>query len=231
MGRKKIKVPARGGKIRIKRDRDDEPSPPDRPPEEDQPQPDQTPNDDNPSSDGEGIEILENAVVNQMEDKAISQVRPDDEDVEMLYALTGQTRHRIDAFHSLASANVVSEANYDSIHYNQGQIIHYIEHELSYTPQLFILVHTHPRRSEPRPSAKDKTTWSNSASEFKDDWDGARVCFGIHAFTAEFNRPKSRSSPAHPAGDSTVVEWRSPTRDHAFRPYTPDATGIEVTLV
>ncbi len=222
MGRKRIKLPARGGKVRIKRQQRDGPE------SKETPRKKRPPTDE----DSNGIEIPEDAVVNQMEDKAISQVRPGNaDDVEMLYALTGRSRHRVHSFHSLASANVVNEATYERISYDRQQVIRYVNSELSYTPELFVLVHTHPRRSEPKPSGPDKSNWVDAGSTYRQAWEDVRVRFGIHAFTAEFDQPKSRFAPSRPSGDQTLVEWRSPTRDHAFRAYASDATGVQLRLV
>jgi hypothetical protein len=216
MSKKRIEIPGRGGKIRIKSSSESHPDDDDQPVSPD---------------DWNGIEISESDIINQIESKAISQVRPDDDDVEMLYALTGRSRQRVDGFHSLASANIVSEANYDSISYDPNQVVSYIDSELNDTPALFVLVHTHPRRSRPQPSSADRANWDDVASVYKSEWPDVRVCYGIHAFTEEFSRPKGREQPTRLAGDTTLVEWRSPTRDHAFRLYTPAATGIEVKIV
>jgi proteasome lid subunit RPN8/RPN11 len=227
MGKKRIKVGA-GGKVRVKRDSGDDGGD-SRSGTTDRTAPaDRTTDDTGSSPSGDdAFHIPTGLVEDFMETRAESQFRPDETDVETVYALTGESASRADETHSFSSEQIVTTASSSQVRYRVGPIIQHVNRELAGRPSAIVKFHTHPRGT-PQPSDQDRTSWRDIAEDFRDEWPNVRVLFGIHAFSREFDAPRSR---APPSSDGYRVEWRSITRDHTARLYDERADPVEVSVV
>lgn len=183
---------------------------------------------DTPPNDDDGLQLPEDIVVNFMETRAESQFRPDEDDVETVYALTGETASRVETTHALSSAQVVSHVSPTKVRSNIQTTLTHIERERTATPSVLVQVHTHPH-GIPRPSDQDQQTWHQMAETIDETWPDTRVLFGIHAFSREFPHPRARHAPS--LMNNVEVEWRSITRDHTVRVFNRHANPVEVTLI
>jgi proteasome lid subunit RPN8/RPN11 len=230
MPKKRIRIGS-GGKIRIKRSRDDDDPDDTRPGTDDEDRGRERERDDDeddvPPGRDDRLQIPSGFVENFIETRAESQFRPDEDDVETVYALTGSSSGRIDETHSFSSEQIVRKASSNRVRYRVGSIIEHITRERETSPEVLVKFHTHPHTTT-RPSELDEETWERIADDFRDEWPSVRVLYGIHTYSTEFKKPKSRASPEVRDGQ---IEWRSITRDHSARVFDEHADGVEVSLI
>lgn len=167
--------------------------------------------------------LVSNRLINLMEIRAESSFRPKKEDVEIMYALSGEDTNMPDLLHKLSSSTVVEEATPNYIAASVRGMIEHIIKERGNEPKLIVQVHTHPE-SIPQPSEKDKRYFASAAETIKALLSGANVLFGIHAISSESIR--ERQEPAKISRNT--IKWSSITREHEIGFYTPDAKPYEV---
>ena len=161
-----------------------------------------------------------------METRAESQFRPGEKDVEIVYALTGTERDKIDMRHKFTSEQVVTESSSKRVNYQTSNVIDHISKKRDDPPEVLVKLHTHPRGTT-KPSEKDLNSWNRVKTKLKNKWPDTKVLFGIHAFSREFKNPKKRKDPQ--LSGKTQVEWRSLTREHKVKIY--DHKGNPIRLI
>jgi hypothetical protein len=155
-----------------------------------------------------------------------SAFRPNEEDVELVYALSGSNPSVPDMLHKLSSSAVVEKASAENISSSVEGMTEHITKERGSDPKLIVAVHTHPQ-SIPRPSKKDKQYFQSAYQVLKSLFPEATVLFGIHAISSEVIR--ERSEPVKTG--KNIVQWNSITREHEAAFYTDEAKPYEVELV
>jgi len=237
MSKKRISV-GPGGKIRIKRKE----SPPDTGDDESEPQPERSPagpadpkststeSTSGPKTDDERLRIPSQLLLDQATLLTESQVRPHkktDQNIEILYLMSGDKLTAVDEIHGMASSQVVLEADVNSIKWSKN-VIDYLKQERSSQPNLVLMNHTHPSGSV-TPSATDMADgWPAFAKSIRELWSDTRVLFGIHGLETEFRQPKSEQPPTV---TENTVEWQSTKRPHRFRVYSERGNEIPVTVI
>lgn len=175
------------------------------------------------STDYKGV-VFTSGLINQMEIRAESVFRPGEDDVEIVYALSGNSL-KPQLLHQLSSQTIVEEATENYITSSIHRMVEQIEKECSIPPKLVIQVHTHPQ-GIPKPSDQDKIFFSSAEQVINQLVPGARVLFGIHAVSSEAIR--ERTDP-HKIMKNTV-KWSSVRREHEFALFTPDSKPYEVSF-
>jgi proteasome lid subunit RPN8/RPN11 len=161
--------------------------------------------------------------INLMEIRAESGFRPNEEDVEIVYALSGSISNTVDVLHKLSSQTVVEESTEDHVISSvRGMIAHIIK-ERSGPPKLVVAVHTHPQ-GVPKPSEKDIRYFKNASETIKALIPGVNILFGIHAISSESIR--ERLEPTRTS--KNTIKWCSITREHEVSFFMPDANPWEV---
>jgi len=170
--------------------------------------------------------VLSTRLINLMEIRAESAFRPNEEDVELVYALSGSTLNVPDMLHKLSSSTVVEEATKDHVTSSIRGIIEHITKERDGAPKLVVGVHTHPQ-SVPHPSEGDKRYFISASETIKALIPGTNVLFGVHAVSSESVR--ERKEPAKISRNA--IRWSSITREHEVAFYTPEAEPYEVKIL
>lgn len=170
--------------------------------------------------------LLSARVINLMEIRAESSFRPNEEDVELVYALSGPTLNAPDMLHKLSSRKVVEEANQAYVVSPVRGVIEHIMKERDGEPSLVILLHTHPQ-STPQPSGDDKRYFRSTSETISAMIPGASILFGVHAISSESIR--ERQEPIKVSRNT--IKWSSITKEHEVAFCTPDAKPYEVNIV
>jgi len=170
--------------------------------------------------------LLSSRLINLMEIRAESSFRPEEEDVELVYALSGSNPDVADMLHKLSSQTVVAKATQDYIVSSIRGMIEHIKKEAGSEPKLVIQLHTHPQ-STPRPSEDDKLYFKSASETINALIPGANVLFGVHAISSESIR--ERQEPAKVSRNA--IKWSSITREHEIAFYTADAQPCEVEII
>jgi proteasome lid subunit RPN8/RPN11 len=160
-----------------------------------------------------------------MEIRAESAFRPNEEDVELVYALSGSTSNALDILHKLTSGTVVEEATEDHIISSVHGMMEHIERERGDTPGLVIEIHTHPQ-GVPRPSEQDKRYFKRCAETIKTLVPDTNVLFGIHAISSESIRERREPTKV----SRNTVKWSSITREHEIAFFTANSESYEVEI-
>lgn len=169
--------------------------------------------------------LLPIRLINLMEIRAESGFRPNEEDVEIVYALSGSDPNAPDMLHKLSSQTVVEKATEDYVISSVRGMIKHIIKERGSPPTLVVGVHTHPQ-GIPKPSDKDNRYFLNASEMIKTLVPKANVLFGIHAISSESIR--ERLEPTRIS--KNTIKWSSITREHEIAFYTPDVNLYEVKL-
>jgi hypothetical protein len=98
-----------------------------------------------------GVLLLPTRLINLMEIRAESGFRPNEEDVEIVYALSGSSSYVADMLHKLSSQTVVEEAKENYIVSSVQGMIEHVVKERDNPPKLVVAIHTHPQ-GIPKPS-------------------------------------------------------------------------------
>ena len=158
--------------------------------------------------------------------RAESSFRPSQEDIEVLYALSGSKHNIPDAFHKLSSRFVMDEATQSMILANTEEIVNHILKEREEDPNLISIVHTHPAGIA-HLSEIDKEYYMHAAKIIRKFLKAAKIFFGIHSLSSEVVRereePKKRSK--------NRITWSSITRSHEIAFYDENLMPVEVVLV
>lgn len=170
--------------------------------------------------------LVSNRLLNLMEIRTESSFRPNEEDVEIVYALSGGDPNVPDMLHKLSSSTIVEEAAPDYITASVRGTMEHITKERGDEPKLIIDVHTHPR-SIPQPSEGDKRYFESAAKTIKALVPDANTLFGVHAISSESIR--ERRGPVKVSRNT--IKWSSITKEHEVGFYTPDAKPYEVEIL
>lgn len=166
---------------------------------------------------------LPTSLIEAMEMRTESVFRPNQEDFEVVYALTGASKNIPDAIHKFSSNEVVPHASPDKISYYTEKMAEHIIEECKNIPELIILVHTRPEGTVEL-SEVDKTTNLQVAKRMRELIINAKVMFGVHAVSGESRRP--RTDPIKIADN--IVKWSSITRLHEVAFFDKNSKPIEV---
>ncbi len=170
--------------------------------------------------------LLSAHVINLMEIRAESSFRPNEEDVELVYALSGPNLNTPDMLHKLSSRKVVEEATQAYVVSSVKGVVEHIIKERDVEPSLVVLLHTHPR-STPQPSGDDKRYFQSTSETISAMIPGANILFGIHAISSESIR--ERQEPIKVSRNT--IKWSSITKEHEVAFYAPDAKPYEVNII
>lgn len=172
--------------------------------------------------------LLSSHFLNLAEIRAESSFRPAQEDVEVLYALSGRAPNVPDTFHKLSSRFVIQEASASMILANTEALVNHILREREETPQLLIIVHTHPAGIA-HPSETDREYQRQATKLIRKYMPDAAIIFGIHSISGEGEQVRERSEPTKISKNR--ITWSSITRSHELALYEEHLRPIEVTLV
>lgn len=168
---------------------------------------------------------ISTSLIEAMEMRTESVFRPNQEDIEVVYALTGSSKNIPDAIHKFSSNEVVPHASPDKISYYTEKMVEHILEERRSIPELIAIVHTHPLGTAEL-SDVDKVTDFHVAKRMKELVPNANVVFGVHAVSSESRRP--RTDPVKNANNS--IKWSSITRLHEVAFFDKNSKPFEVTV-
>jgi hypothetical protein len=169
--------------------------------------------------------LLPKRLINLMEIRAESAFRPKEEDVELVYALSGSSSVVPDTLHKLSSNTVVDKASPDHIVTSVNGMIEYILKERGDKPKLVVLLHTHPQ-STSKPSKQDERYFDSATITVKSLCPGVEVVFGIHAVSSEQIRERQETTKS----SRNTIKWSSITREHEVSFYTSGVQPYEVEI-
>jgi len=169
--------------------------------------------------------LLPKRLINLMEIRAESAFRPKEEDVELVYALSGSSSVVPDTLHKLSSNTVVEKASRDHIVTSVNGMIEYILKERGDEPQLIVMLHTHPQ-STSKPSKQDERYFENAAITAKSLCPDVQVIFGVHAIGSEMVRERQETIKLA----RNTIRWSSITREHEVSFYTSGGQPYEVEI-
>ena len=161
-----------------------------------------------------------------MEIRAESVFRPNQKDVEVIYALSGLSPNTPDMLHSLSTSEIVKEASPAHIVTYREKMIELIRKERGGDPALIVDIHTHPN-GLPYPSETDKETNKIIAQNIRKLLPNTNLVFGIHAISSESRREIEKPVKI----DKNIIRWCSVTREHQVGFYTEDSLPHEVMIV
>lgn len=169
--------------------------------------------------------LLSSHLINLMEIRAESVFRPGEEDVEIVYALSGASENTLDTLHKLSSHTVVEEAAEDHIVSSVQGMLEHVMKERDSEPRLVVEVHTHPQ-GIPRPSPADKQFFKAATGRIRDAIPDINVLFAVHAVSSESIRERKELAKV----SRNTIKWTSITREHEVAFYTPDGRPCEVEV-
>ena len=170
--------------------------------------------------------VLSHRLINMMEIRVESAFRPNEEGVEIAYALSGAHPSIPDTLHKLTSSSVVEEAAPDHIISSARGMIEHIIKEREDEPKLVIALHTHPQGIS-KPGDQDRQYFQNASQTVRTVVADANIMFGVHAMSSESIR--ERQEPIKTS--KNVIKWSSVTREHEVAFYTPDTQPYEVEII
>lgn len=171
-----------------------------------------------------GISISTN-LITFMEMRTESVFRPNQEDIEVVYALTGSSKNIPNTIHKFSSNDVVPHASPDKISYYTEKMVEHILEERKSIPELIVIVHTHPKGTAEL-SEVDKNTHLQVANKMKELVPSANVMFGVHAVSNESRR--QRTDPVKVARNA--IKWSSITRQHEAAFFDKNSKPVEVNV-
>ncbi len=185
-----------------------------------------TPVMESPSTSARGFEgiSIPSSLINQMEIRVESVFRPKEQDVEVVYALSGQDS-MVDQLHKFSSNEVVAHATPGMISYVAEKMVEHIREERTDIPGLIIHAHSHPS-GLPALSDVDKNSMPEVARRIRDVIPDATVLFGVHAVSSEYRRP--RTPPERVSGNR--IRWSSITRLHEVAFFDEHARPVVVGI-
>lgn len=172
----------------------------------------------------EGI-LLRPAILKSMEIRAQSIFRPGHEDVEILYALSGDSR-MVDMMHQFSSEDILYGSDSMEANVSVANIIEHVKAEIGGLPKVLVILHTHPG-GESIPSQQDKLFFSSTEQTIKQHSPGTRVFFGIHAVSGGSVRAKTDYEKIN----KNTIKWSSITHDHEVAFYTKEAKPLEANII
>ena len=169
--------------------------------------------------------LLSSNLINLMEIRAESVFRPNQSDVEVIYALSGYEECYPDKMHNFSSNEIVSNATPEKISYYTGKMVDHINQERVNKPKSVIILHTHPSGISEL-SDQDKISHPHVAKTIQERISGVNVLFGVHSVSEEDRRV--RTDPLKSV--SNKIKWSSITRDHEIAFFTEDSKPYEVEI-
>ena len=161
-------------------------------------------------------------VIDQMEIRVESVFRPNQEDVETAYALSGTTI--IDMLHKFTSSEVIKEATPLIVYTVTENKIKHILEEREDVPGIIVEVHTHPN-GIPELSDEDRDTIKKIVKVFKEKLPNTKIYFGVHAISEEkLGRRKN------PEVHNNKIKWRSLTREHEVAFFDENCKPVRVEI-
>lgn len=164
------------------------------------------------------------SIINQMELRVESVFRPNQQDVEAVYALSGVGK-MADQLHNLSSQKIVTDATSEMISYLAENMVDFIREERMSIPRLVIHVHTHPY-GIPSLSDTDKRTMTQVAKSIRKDIPDASVFFGVHAVSNEYEQTKTQPEII----SDNLIGWSSITRLHKVAFFDENSRPISVSI-
>ena len=166
--------------------------------------------------------IIPSNLIKQMEIRVESVFRPDVEDVETTYALTGN--NVMEVLHPFTSKEVIKSATPFEIHTKiEAKIKQILEERAELGKASTVIdVHTHPQ-GLPIPSDQDLTIFKRAFTVYKKYFDN--VFFGIHAVSEE-----QRFRRTEPKAEGNKIVWTSLSRKHEVAFYDKDGKPVEVEV-
>ena len=171
--------------------------------------------------------FLSSNFLNLAEIRAESSFRPSQEDVEVIYALSGREHNISDAFHKLSSRFVMKEASQSLIVANTEEIVNHILKEREEEPNLIVIVHTHPAGIA-HPSEIDREYYPRATKTIRKFLKDANIIFGIHSVSREGEGVREREEPKKLSKNR--ITWSSITRSHEIAFYNENLMPVEVML-
>ncbi len=169
--------------------------------------------------------LLSSNFLNLAEIRAESSFRPQHEDVEVIYALSGREHNVPDTFHKLSSRFVIKTVTQSMILANIEEIVNHILKEREEEPQLIIIVHTHPSGIA-HPSESDKEYLLRATKIIRRYV--PTIIFGIHSVSSEGDIVREREEPKKTSKNR--ITWSSITRSHEIAFYGENLRPAEVVL-
>ncbi len=166
--------------------------------------------------------IIPSNLIKQMEIRVESVFRPDVEDVETTYALTGN--NVMEVLHPFTSKEVIKSATPFEIHTKiEAKIKQILEERAELGKASTVIdVHTHPQ-GLPIPSDQDLTIFKRAFTVYKKYFDN--VFFGIHSVSEE-----QRFRRTEPKAEGNKIVWTSLSRKHEVAFYDKDGKPVEVEV-
>jgi hypothetical protein len=168
---------------------------------------------------------LSSNFLNLAEIRAESSFRPAQDDIEVLYALSGRKHNHPDTFHKLSSRFVTKEATQSLIIANTEELVKHILKEVDEEPELIAIVHTHPAGIV-HPSEIDREFCAPAIKTIREYVPDAHIIFGIHSLSSEEIR--ERAEPKKQSKNR--ISWCSITRAHELAFYDEKMMPMEVVL-
>ncbi len=169
--------------------------------------------------------LLSRSLIDQMEIRAESVFRPDQADIEVVYALTGSEDNLPDMLHKFSSSEVVPHATGEKISYYTAKMAEHIKEERDDPPGLIVIIHTHPG-GIPELSDVDKNSHRHVAEEMRKSIPRAAVLFGVHAVSQESRRARTMPENEPP----NKIRWNSITRLHEVAFFNNISEPVEVRI-
>jgi len=161
-------------------------------------------------------------VIDQMEIRVESVFRPNQQDVETAYALSGNTV--IDMLHKFTSSEIIKDATPLIVYTVTENKIKHILEEREEIPEVIIDVHTHPN-GIPELSEEDRNTIKKVAKVFREKLPNTKVYFGVHAVSEE-KLGKRKVPEVH----NNKIKWRSLTRKHEVAFFDDECKPVRVEV-
>jgi hypothetical protein len=171
--------------------------------------------------------FLSSNFLNLAEIRAESSFRPSQEDIEVIYALSGREHNTPDMFHKLSSRFVMKEASQSLILANTEEIVNHIIKEREEVPELIVIVHTHPAGIA-HPSEIDKKYYPQITKTIKKFLKDVNIIFGIHSLSSEGEVVREREEPKKMS--KSRITWSSIMRSHEIAFYDENLMPVEVVL-
>lgn len=169
--------------------------------------------------------LLSTNIIELMEIRAESAFRPNQEDVEIIYALSGTDPNIPDKIHYLASGQVVLDSSANFILSYTENVIETILKEREDSPEIVIHIHTHPM-GVPNLSEADKKENMNIVEAIDKLIPQASIIFGVHAISSDDYREKTE-----PKANNNKIRWSSIHRVHDVGFYDKDGKQYRVDVI
>lgn len=167
---------------------------------------------------------IPSSIIAQMELRVESIFRPNEQDVEVVYALSGVEK-MVDQLHNFSSRKIVAHATPEMISYFTENMVEYIQKERPDIPRIIVHLHTHPSGISILSDA-DIKTMPEVAKSIRKSIPNASVFFGVHAVSGESRQ--LRTSVERISENS--IRWSSITRLHEVAFFDENARPIGVGI-